>query len=58
MKNTKLKMTVPKARRILKIKSDYKLAQHFDVSRQAVSMWRKRGFIGYAYAAQVMEAMQ
>jgi DNA-binding transcriptional regulator YiaG len=58
---TKIKMSVPKARRILRLYKDYKLAEYLGVTKQCVSAWRKRGFISYKKAAaiqdgQIMEA--
>jgi hypothetical protein len=50
---TKLKMTVPKARKLAKARSDYHLAQILGVTRQCVSMWRSRGYVGFAYAARL-----
>lgn len=54
--NKKMKLSVPKARKLTKTKSDYQLAQKLGVTRQCVSMWRKRGFIGYAYAEKLNQA--
>lgn len=43
------KITVDRARKLMKARSDYHLAQLLEVSKQMVGTWRKRGYIGFNY---------
>lgn len=53
---TKKKITVDRAIILMKANSDYHLAQLLNVSKQMVSFWRKRGYIGFNYVDVVTGA--
>ena len=53
MKN-KIMLSVDKARKLTGDQSDYMLAKRMNVTRQCVSMWRKRGWIAHKQAAALL----
>lgn len=50
----KHKISVDQAKALTGARSDYHLAQTIDKTRQLVSLWRKRGYIGYDYADRIL----
>lgn len=51
----KQKLSVDKAREITGARSDYHLAQLIGKTRQLVSLWRNRGYIGYSYVQPILD---
>ena len=57
-RKTREKMSVDAARKVAGARSDYHLAQLLGVTKQLVSSWRKRGYIGFDYPEQCRDLRQ